>query len=571
MKKLFSIFAAVLFAGSMMAEGLLFEQTYPGTPSAKAAAYTKTFTLTTDGYTLTYANINNGSASDSWDAVRAGRKDVASVATVTSAAIAEKVSRVTIDFTQVLASSTNELYLQVADNANFTSATKISATIAMGEVSFEVATPAVNMFYQIVLDMEGGSANGFNRWDKIQFITPEGGTPIVVPTYDTLTVAQAKEIADTLAENASSKTKYYVEGYAVHVDPYSELYHSQIFFMVDDFAAPDSTFQAYSSFPSKDGEVYQVLAGDKVRAFGAFKKFVQDGKTQLELVNPTVEFIEEVEGDRTIKGPDTINVAKAVELASALAEPEAGKSTTMSKEYIVKGYAVTNWAKNNDGTWSFGMSDEINGSYEFQASNCTADADVAKNDFMYVRGQIAKRKTNDGSKIQLQIYKGTAKHEVEAAPDTISAADAKTMAEALEVGAYSPKVVIDCYIAKFEKDADMYDAEHGNASPWLGDDPTSTYGQIKTYRAKVSAEDGPTLAAGDHVQVVGRLSHTVNPQDNTKHYYQVAEGAILTVIEKAQGIENVVLTEQAQKVMVDGVVYIIRDNKMFNVMGTQVR
>ena len=39
----------------------------------------------------------------------------------------------------------------------------------------------------------------------------------------------------------------------------------------------------------------------------------------------------------------------------------------------------------------------------------------------------------------------------------------------------------------------------------------------------------------------------------------------------SQGIENVVLTEKAQKVMVDGVVYIVRDNKMFNLQGAQVR
>lgn len=38
-----------------------------------------------------------------------------------------------------------------------------------------------------------------------------------------------------------------------------------------------------------------------------------------------------------------------------------------------------------------------------------------------------------------------------------------------------------------------------------------------------------------------------------------------------QGIENITLTEKAQKVMIDGVMYIIRDNKMFNVQGTQVR
>jgi hypothetical protein len=38
-----------------------------------------------------------------------------------------------------------------------------------------------------------------------------------------------------------------------------------------------------------------------------------------------------------------------------------------------------------------------------------------------------------------------------------------------------------------------------------------------------------------------------------------------------EGIENVVLTEKAQKVVVDGVVYIIRNNKMFNIHGAQVR
>jgi hypothetical protein len=39
----------------------------------------------------------------------------------------------------------------------------------------------------------------------------------------------------------------------------------------------------------------------------------------------------------------------------------------------------------------------------------------------------------------------------------------------------------------------------------------------------------------------------------------------------AEGIENVVLTEKAHKMVVDGVVYIVRDGKMFNLTGTQVR
>ncbi|MBR1808538.1 MAG: hypothetical protein IJ776_04035 [Paludibacteraceae bacterium] len=42
-------------------------------------------------------------------------------------------------------------------------------------------------------------------------------------------------------------------------------------------------------------------------------------------------------------------------------------------------------------------------------------------------------------------------------------------------------------------------------------------------------------------------------------------------VAESSGIENIVLTEQAQKVMIDGAVYIIRDNKLFNVLGTQIR
>lgn len=39
----------------------------------------------------------------------------------------------------------------------------------------------------------------------------------------------------------------------------------------------------------------------------------------------------------------------------------------------------------------------------------------------------------------------------------------------------------------------------------------------------------------------------------------------------AEGIENVVLTEKVQKVVIDGALYIVRDGKMYNAQGAQVR
>lgn len=53
--------------------------------------------------------------------------------------------------------------------------------------------------------------------------------------------------------------------------------------------------------------------------------------------------------------------------------------------------------------------------------------------------------------------------------------------------------------------------------------------------------------------------------------YQKTYTIRLTVAEEEQGIEDIVLTEKVQKVVVDGAVYIIRDNKMYNVLGGQVK
>ena len=40
---------------------------------------------------------------------------------------------------------------------------------------------------------------------------------------------------------------------------------------------------------------------------------------------------------------------------------------------------------------------------------------------------------------------------------------------------------------------------------------------------------------------------------------------------RKQGIENVVLTDKAQKLMIDGALYIIRNNKLYNVQGAVVK
>ena len=65
--------------------------------------------------------------------------------------------------------------------------------------------------------------------------------------------------------------------------------------------------------------------------------------------------------------------------------------------------------------------------------------------------------------------------------------------------------------------------------------------------------------------------HKADLADGTEDGVIAIDLAEAQFAECAQGIENITLTEKAQKVVVDGVLYIVRDNKMFNVQGTQVR
>ena len=486
-----------------MAEGLLFEQTYPGSPSAFTNNYTSSFTITTGDYVLMYSNVNNGRASDNWNAVRAGSKNGASVATITSGAIAENVSKVVVNFTQATAAKTNSLSLKVASDTTFADATVVNATIAVGEVAFEIAEPAANKCYRIVIDMAQGSANGFNRWDKIQFISPDGGAPIVPIEYDTLSVAQAVDTAALLADNAQSQ-KFYIEGYAVNVAEYSTLYNNQDFYLVDDAAAPDSVLQVFRATPTKAGKAYPVLAGDQLRILGALKKYVKDGKTQLEIVDSSIEFVNEVEGDRTIPEPevDTITVVRALQIGDSI-----GQGKTTAGQYVINGYvtALTDnkGVANADGGWA-----QYGNQCMWVADTYDSTA-VTKTTAFFVYQGVAPEQVIKGAKIRftcaIKNYNGMIETAVSkgaitileqgqdsaVVPPTQETMDTITVARAMEIGSALAQgattdstYVIAGYVSSIEQ---YFDSTYKNETFWMVDTmgqraATTAAGAFQVYR-----------------------------------------------------------------------------------------
>lgn len=459
MKKFFSFVAAVLFASSMMAEvGLVYTLKYANAEGA-GNGYAATYDVTVDGIDW------NVPGNATMNPARIGGKNLADVDRViySKTPIVNNISKIEIEHGTATDITVNSMTVMVASDEAFANviSTLNPDFVANGVVAVDCPEGAdwSNAYYKIIYNVTvTATANKYIQFIEARFLG-EGGAPIQIPDTIPATVAEAVAAGMALDSLATSFDVYEVTGFVVKSQPYNTDYKNQIWFMVDDTTAaePETEFQAYGCLAKEDNVALQVIDGDKVVLKGKLTKYwnATESKFVIEIANGAAEFIEKAEGDHSlpgVAGPDTISVAQAVAIAEALPEPaEAGKSTTDTKEYVVRGYAVQVYPKNDDNTWSFFMADEAGAYGPFSASNTSTDADVVENDFMLVRGKIAKRKTNAGN-IQLQIYKGT--------------------------------------------------GVHGQAP---------------------------------------------------------------------QGIENVTMTEKAQKVMIDGVMYIVRDGKMFNVQGAQVR
>lgn len=501
-----------------------------------------------------------------------------------------------------------------------------------------------------------------------------------------LTVAEALTMGNALADNAETDTVV-VEGFAVNVTPYDISFGNQQFYLADDATSTSSEFMVFRAKPTKNGVAYPVLAGDKVQLKGTIKKYVKDESTPaiIEIMYPSVTFVTEVAGDRTLATSTEITVAKALEIGATLG---IGEKTTDT--YDIVGY-VTQIDNNSMDTYSnmeFWIADEnngaatnaagaflvyrgkpakavnvgdkvsvktiiqnYNGTIESNSSvpvtllqagtgegggeTSTADVVFDKNDFagQGVSGtggavsatkngvtftcdkgfgdgtygvrcyknstvtitseteQIAKIEfdlaTVSGTSYdggldpvtvvnakewtvtlpsqarmnKISIYFGTAEA---VGYDTVTVAEALVIGEALAENGYSDKkYVVVGYVAKAKEFGEKYE---GAQTFYMSDDATATYGDFTAYNCNVAA---PGVIPGDYVAVTGKIQKYVGNSGTPT--IEITGGEVEILSAPAEGIEEVVLTENVQKVMVDGVLYIVRDNKMYNVQGVQVR
>lgn len=416
--------------------------------------------------------------------------------------------------------------------------------------------------------------------------------PVVVA--DTLTVAKAIELGMKLDSMATDTVVYAVEGYVINAGSVSLTYMNQSWYMADEATAVASDFQAYNCYAIDGNDTLKVLNGDKVQLVGKLKKYYNktEQKYIIEIEKGNASFISKTEGDHSIKVvTEEVTVAQALEIGAALAD-----NAVTEKQYKITAYVSAVNVKSSDaysdqyGNQSFWVADD-------QSSTASTNADGA---FYVYRGKPSTAKEIAlGSKVEFTC---TIKKYVPAGggDPVIENADQNILITVLEepAGPELPDGVISCdsavVLAKtIEDPVEVKSTVEGPAvkvwgyvtyaynasekdgivkqSAWLSDVKDSNSGVIQGAYLEIASMES-AVVKGDYVQIEGTLAKYLKEGKDGKPneiVIEVINGKMAKVSEL--GIENIELTVKAQKVIVDGVLYIIRDNKMYNVQGLQVR
>ncbi len=139
-----------------------------------ASGYTNSWKATRDGFTWKMVNWNNNNNYNSnWTYVRAGSKNAASVATITTdTAMPEAISTVTMTIDKITATSVNSIKLEVLSADEKTVEETITAdkeAIVVGDCAFKITNPQQDCKYRITLDCKKGSGNGFVQVSKVVY------------------------------------------------------------------------------------------------------------------------------------------------------------------------------------------------------------------------------------------------------------------------------------------------------------------------------------------------------------------------------------------------------------------
>lgn len=290
----------------------------------KVQAYTETWEATIGGDSWEIVNFNNNNWNN-WSYIKCGRKNNASVASITTKfAMGEALSSVVVTIDKLTANKVNSISLVVASDASFNDVVETvnAESIQIGEMAFNVTKAEKGLYYKLVFDCASASSNGVIQISKVAYYEA-GNAPEIVDISNTpetaYTVAKAHELT---AAGEGLATSVYVKGIVTEITEVSAQYGNATYY-INDTNSKEGQMMVYrgkyfggENFTSED----QLKVGDEVVVYGQLSVYNNEhqiaqgnqiysinGKTEPEA--PTVDITNTPETAYT--------VAKANELIAA--------------------------------------------------------------------------------------------------------------------------------------------------------------------------------------------------------------------------------------------------------------
>lgn len=220
------------------------------------SSYEKSWQVKVGDNTWTLANFNNNN--NKWDYVKCGRKNNASVGTVTTDfAIPEAISSVVANLNTITAAKINAIKLETSAAADFAT---IETTVEIpadnfktGNMTFTLPAPKGNLYYRITFDCASGSANGLVTLNTITYNDADE-TPVETEEVADIAafIAKADKINPVIIKNAVEViyqigTNLFVKDNSGRILIYGKI---------------DQTYQSGDSIPGGFQGVYGVYGGN---------------------------------------------------------------------------------------------------------------------------------------------------------------------------------------------------------------------------------------------------------------------------------------------------------------------
>jgi hypothetical protein len=225
--------------------------------SEEISSYEKTWTATKDGKTWTIANFNNNK--NQWSSIKCGRKNVTSVASITSPAINAEVKNYVISVLSVANVNSAKLTImngeeKVGEDIDFTE------TFKPGEVVVPVEGQK-GYSYVLTIDNASATANGSVEITKIGLYDAQYEVAHIANTAETAyTVAKAVELIDAAEALTDS---VFVKGIISQVDAFKN--GAITYWISEDGTTEGQQFECYNG-KNINGEAFTAATDIEVGA-----------------------------------------------------------------------------------------------------------------------------------------------------------------------------------------------------------------------------------------------------------------------------------------------------------------